>query len=404
MKPNRSIDNEALMTTNPRNSPLIRHPSAFTLVELLVVIGIIGVLAAILFPVISKVRTAAQETDSRALIVSIEGACQAYHQDFGAYPGPFSSIQLAGDLSTSGKQPPVYYATSMGTGLAGTLINDGTATAAGVITGPRITGTENAVLGLMGGLVIDTAVTPNRLAYEQDSVGKGAIGLNALRRTSTPPYIQTGAVQLSKLATGAGAQNHFVDWSGTSNPTKDSVIPEFVDKFPSPMPILVLRARINGKASVATTAVTDKNNNVVINAPYSGADPNTLSAQYNLIEITPYTQSSIGANPEVGAARTLAATDYKGVTFNPNLPHGLTGIDPMLGKSINKNIVAEYQYPYEAFSYLADPATYDYAAAAATNKGLKKARKADTLILISAGKDRVYGTNDDITNFGTVLP
>jgi hypothetical protein len=33
-----------------------------------------------------------------------------------------------------------------------------------------------------------------------------------------------------------------------------------------------------------------------------------------------------------------------------------------------------------------------------------QARKKDEYILISAGPDRVYGTPDDITNFGQVTP
>ena len=43
-------------------------------------------------------------------------------------------------------------------------------------------------------------------------------------------------------------------------------------------------------------------------------------------------------------------------------------------------------------------------AGTATAPGLLQPRQKDSYILISPGADRVYGTADDITNFGDVLP
>jgi prepilin-type N-terminal cleavage/methylation domain-containing protein len=60
--------------------------AGFTLIELLVVIAIIGVLVALLLPVLSKVRRQARETTTRAFMKSIETACSAYEFDFGFYP------------------------------------------------------------------------------------------------------------------------------------------------------------------------------------------------------------------------------------------------------------------------------------------------------------------------------
>ena len=51
-----------------------------------------------------------------------------------------------------------------------------------------------------------------------------------------------------------------------------------------------------------------------------------------------------------------------------------------------------YQYPYDAFAYFTNPAVAN------------SPRSKDGYILISAGPDRIYGTNDDICSFGAVVP
>ena len=58
----------------------------FTLIELLTVIAIIGILMALLLPVLSTVRRNAKETATRALIKSIETAIAAYEFDWGVFP------------------------------------------------------------------------------------------------------------------------------------------------------------------------------------------------------------------------------------------------------------------------------------------------------------------------------
>ena len=57
-----------------------RHRNAFTLVELLVVIGIIAVLIALLMPVLGKVRQSAQRTACRASLRDIGQRFQMYLQ------------------------------------------------------------------------------------------------------------------------------------------------------------------------------------------------------------------------------------------------------------------------------------------------------------------------------------
>ena len=57
------------------------HPSAFTLVELLVVIGIIAILVGILVPTLSRARAASQRTACGAQLRDVGNLFQIYLQD-----------------------------------------------------------------------------------------------------------------------------------------------------------------------------------------------------------------------------------------------------------------------------------------------------------------------------------
>lgn len=111
-------------SANPSSPATTRHFSVrrgFSLVEILVVIGIISLLVALLLPALSKVLERAKATTTLGTMQEFAKACDAYFHEFGEYPGVI---------------PETYLQTDTGG-------NDGTA--------PRISSTENAILALMGG-------------------------------------------------------------------------------------------------------------------------------------------------------------------------------------------------------------------------------------------------------------
>ncbi|EIQ00407.1 prepilin-type N-terminal cleavage/methylation domain-containing protein [Opitutaceae bacterium TAV1] len=61
--------------------PCFRRAKAFTLIELLTVIAIIGILAAILLPTLGHVRQTAKQTQNIARLRSLGMACQLYATD-----------------------------------------------------------------------------------------------------------------------------------------------------------------------------------------------------------------------------------------------------------------------------------------------------------------------------------
>jgi prepilin-type N-terminal cleavage/methylation domain-containing protein len=84
-----------------RHSPLAtRHSWAFTLIELLTVIAIIGVIAALLLPVVGAVKKHQYIYNAQAEMAKLETAIERYHAAYGFYPPSPTNSPTAGNPST----------------------------------------------------------------------------------------------------------------------------------------------------------------------------------------------------------------------------------------------------------------------------------------------------------------
>jgi prepilin-type N-terminal cleavage/methylation domain-containing protein len=338
-----------------RTAKRARGAAGFTLIELMIAIGIILVLITIAVPVYSRVRRAAPETNTKAQISALDTAIQRYQQDYGAYPGPLLRAKLYSVATANNQSGLLDYA-------------NGNA----VIT--NVTGAENLALGLLGGLRPQTG-TPPPIEFDKSLLGRGPRSLNTLNpKGATVTYIE--GMSLS--------EGHYKDGAGEAD---DSVIPEIVDRFPNAMPILYLRAQTGASGVVS---IEGKDNNVDM----------TMQTQYDLREALPYTKGKSGS---IGEGKSIRRDAYKLVTVSgTDLPHGLQTVNS--NRTFDKGDGANYTYPYDAFPYFqnrAFPPTDITTPQKKNQTGTP--RNKDKYILISAGVDRVYGTDDDITNFGNSI-
>lgn len=264
-----------------------KRAGGFTLVELLVVIGIIAVLVGILIPTVNGVRKAARKADTKNLITQLTAAIESYHSQFSTYPGVWSNRQLI-----SGVASP--------TNLDNLLISGG------------IDSSRNLVLSLSGGLDMNASGTPVTYSFNRQYVGRGPVSLNPLKPGAMGAFMTVNDSDIFYTAA--------------------NTLPYYADKYVSnPQPILYVRAN-RGVSTVS--------------------------------------------NREVGAA------DYS----SGDAPFVY---DTQLFKLNGQQLTPEAYFASGWASYLRNP----------TSPTLMVNR--DSYVLISAGEDGIYGTRDDVTNYGT---
>lgn len=218
--------------------------SAFTLTELLVVILIIAILIAILIPTISSVRQSAWRADTQNLISQISGAIMRYHQDFTAYPGPFSDAQIATGNFAIGSDNL--------TGASG------------------ITQTENLTLALLGGLRYQSGTFD--YAIERSLQARGPFSLNPGSPRQYSAYLPVGETIVSR-GDSTSPSGRMSD-NGIQG-MNDSVVPEFLDAWPvgDQLPIVYMRARRGASGVIGNGTGTEQYDLVFLDPYLRDTDP-----------------------------------------------------------------------------------------------------------------------------------
>jgi prepilin-type N-terminal cleavage/methylation domain-containing protein len=219
----------------------------FSLVELLVVIGIIALLMGILIPVISKLKQSGYKADTANEIGVIRAGIDTYYLTFRAYPGPLNDADMFGLTNNT-----------LPSGLQ------------------AVTEAENLALGLVGGLV---NIPGTGIVFDPTQVGTGPRSLNPTNPKKYDPFVNDAAKWLSKNGTPNNAAEGVLG-------VTDSPVPEFMDRFPNSMPILYLRARVG-----ATGVISDSNSNG--------------SFQYDVRQFQGYTGSLANPAKYYGVAQTV---------------------------------------------------------------------------------------------------
>ncbi len=110
-----------------------RKDKGFTLIELMIVVAIIGILAAIAIPNFMNYQCKAKQSEAKSNLGNIRTAEEAYYAEKDSYGGTLADIGF--DVKGTDKQVYSYGLTASGTGTTAAFTATATATAGGKIVG-----------------------------------------------------------------------------------------------------------------------------------------------------------------------------------------------------------------------------------------------------------------------------
>lgn len=324
--------------TTPRVSPSRR--SAFTLVELLTVIGIIALLIGILVPSLARARDIAKKTTTRAELDTIGKSLSMFENDFKGLPE-----------SSSDRRDPIL-------GLPDATSNDrlmGAHWLARAMAGPDFQGVDN------GGHFLKDREKVSVVGGQITGVASGGTGIpfvTAATADRKGSYLESAKV----LARDTDNRLQQVTSPGTGRLV-------IIDSFN--WPILYYKANPRARHSFSNT-----------NPAYGANDPLGI---YNLNDNILIT----------GDGSPNSSWDFSG----SGVDHGLGYFGPSQSdilsnpNSVHSDVPPAATHRGKSFvDYLHEHRTHE------TGNVIKPV-KPESFVLISAGKDGVYGTDDDVNNF-----
>lgn len=207
-----------------------RRLGGFTLLELLVVIGIIALLLAILIPVIGMVRTTARGAATRSTMVTVLGAVQQFKADQGRLPGIFSADELGSTANNTG-----------------------------------LTQAENALLDLAGGVITENPPTTSFTV----TVGSRTVTIDplAVGGSEGPGYLSAATGIIRKAEVPAD------QLASPSGDVEQDNMPDILDAWGRPIVMWVRNELVTSTARFVDLDVQSTANNGALfywraNAPY----------------------------------------------------------------------------------------------------------------------------------------
>lgn len=332
------------MNSASQSSGIRRGRAAFTLTELLVVMGVIVLLLGVLLVGLRSARESARVGKTRSIMFEFAGACESFKLVHGSYPGIVPERILASHNHE--------------------IIHGG--------GGIAISSTENAILHLMGGAVRESDVSPSEWVQLSPATGwkeysftrpAGApliVKINANMIGAGPTIAQTSYSPYLAASTAIRPSDNVFDQWGSKqqggddsrNNSPASALPDLVDGWGRPI-LYVRQARNDGRLA-------------------GDAHPHVDSPQFYVDSLWPYTRSS------TQTWRDPCDGHDGGSLLNSNYFTGDgSGVDP----SIERRMLAMIM---RSSASNADPTS---------NLTPGDARSA--FALISAGSDGVYFASND---------